>query len=526
MLGQNVIIVPQKAKALFGYDKTIIQLQNTVSTKSAVSPDVTSNMGWKLHGALKEELTIDEALAEIGIKKRAKQIPAGSTTIPSGRVKLNYDPTALSYEGYDLVDEKSFNLFNDRLKKLGIDVDIFDAPNSINTEKAQKFFSAFLDMADTKAASMLDQVSLFEILQENGIEFKYGREIYGEGKALTTYGGSLEERDRIIAVLEDAMGDKFQDATGALDTLKDQHREVNSVVSDKFYGRFTTEYAGVNPDGSINLAKDDASLSDAGDTAGRGRVTGAINDDEVRRLGELVDDHPLMGEMLHGKPGYDSPYATIEDIIEERLGKSGTPVTTTVVNPAPQATTSTATPAGQGAAASTPPPTGSPTTATPAGPAGAASVPPPTGSPTVATPAGPAGAASVPPPSGTSIGTPAHNVSTRTSPRAATQNANAAAQAQAQASATTVTPQARVSSTPTPASPSASAPPASSGAPSRGTNALLKAGKNMSASVASGTKGYGNLKVLGAGVLVGVGAAAYSRNRTQNSRQQIVYDEY
>jgi hypothetical protein len=505
MIGQNVIIVPQKAKALFGYDKTIIQLQNTVSTKSAVSPDVTSNMGWKLHGALKEELTIDEALAEIGIKKRAKQIPAGSNTVPSGRVKLNYDPTAVSYEGYDLVDEKSFNLFNDRLKKLGIDVDIFDAPNSINTEKAQKFFSAFLDMADTKAASMLDQVSLFEILQENGIEFKYGREIYGEGKALTTYGGSLEERDRIIAVLEDAMGDKFQDATGALDTLKDQHREVNSVVSDKFYGRFTTEYAGVNPDGSINLAKDDASLSDAGDTAGRGRVTGEISDDELRRLGELVDDHPIMGEMLHGKPGYDSPYATIEDIIEERLGKSGTPVTTTVVNPAPQATTSTATPAGQGAAASTPPPIGSPTTATPAGPAGSASVPPP---------------------SGTSVGTPAHNVSTRTSPRAATQNANAAAQAQAQASATTAAPQARVSSTPTSASPSASTPPSSSGAPSRGTNALLKAGKNMSASVASGTKGYGNLKVLGAGVLVGVGAAAYSRNRTQNSRQQIAYDEY
>jgi hypothetical protein len=165
-------------------------------------------------------------------------------------------------------------------------------------------------------------------------------------------------------------------------------------------------------------------------------------------------------------------------------------------------------------------------TPTPAVQAAAASTPPPTGSPTTATPAGPAGAASVPPPSGTSIGTPAHNVSTRTSPRAATQNANAAAQAQAQASATTAAPQARVSSTPTSASPSASTPPSSSGAPSRGTNNLLKAGKNMSASVASGTKGYGNLKVLGAGVLVGVGAAAYSRNRTQNSRQQIVYDEY
>jgi hypothetical protein len=143
--------------------------------------------------------------------------------------------------------------------------------------------------------------------------------------------------------------------------------------------------------------------------------------------------------------------------------------------------------------------------------AAASSVPPATGS---------AANAAAPASSAATIGTPATKISTSTAQAQA--QAQASSNTQATSSTQRQTTQARVSSTP--AASAVTAPSAgSTGAPVRGTQSLLKAGRGLSASVASGTKGYGNLKVLGAGLLVGIGAQKIASNQRENSRQRIDY---
>jgi hypothetical protein len=50
-------------------------------------------------------------------------------------------------------------------------------------------------------------------------------------------------------------------------------------------------------------------------------ITGEINDEQLKRISDLTQQHPEFKEILHGPAGYKSPYRTIEQITQDR--KSG-----------------------------------------------------------------------------------------------------------------------------------------------------------------------------------------------------------
>jgi hypothetical protein len=503
-----------------------VQMQNTGTdaVKNAAkqrAPGVDRNLGWKLHTTLKSRLSIEEAALEVGLKVRMQNAKVI----------------------YEVVDQAAFENFAERVSAV---INPLQGEAILKNSNNQSFMTTIMESfinprdileTNSKTASIFDILDLVETLDSNQIGFKYGS-AYAEGKQLTAYAGSLEERDRIIAIVEQAMGDRLENSSDQMKILSSAEsnlEKVNHQISDNFTGRFTTEYAQVDSSGNLDIttSKGGEWLTEKQDSAGRGRVTGEVSNDELRRLGELVDDHPVMGELLHGKPGYDSPYATIEDIIEAR----GHTVPTNVARDS-----SVPPPKGAPSNAGTPPPSGA-TGSSASQAAAASSVPPATGSaannvpptPTTGAPtpvAQAAAASSVPPATGSAANAaaPASSAATIGTPAAKISTSTAQAQAQAQASSNTQatsstqrqTTQARVSSTP--AASAVTAPSAgSTGAPVRGTQSLLKAGRGLSASVASGTKGYGNLKVLGAGLLVGIGAQKIASNQRENSRERIHY---
>jgi hypothetical protein len=475
------------------------QIASTFPEGMVGDQGVHINHGWKLHAQLKKEVSVKEAFSRIGLSydtipsKDVTKVGVSDEEAFKKFLNKLFDtvkPFSDEQMGGRSASEMSDYVL-DIVKKGGTpgggDIIRGTDHDKLLGRLISPFFNIREDLINpgVKVADFDEVLDTLKVLDENNIKFKWVDGDYGPGKDFSFYAGDIETRDNIISFIEENFGDKLEDAKKFHPEMNDHHQKVNSVTSEKTVGRFTTEYAPSSPDSDYpDLTKSDEGMFKK---PLKGAVDGNIDSGTLDVLEDLGNHNPAVREMLHGKPGYESPYATIEGIVEERLGKSGAPVATTVVNPPPQATTSTVPLASQGAAASTPPPAGAP------------------------------------------VGKVVPDATTRVSPASTTQNANATAQAQAQASAQRTAPQpaapqARAVSNTPPAAPSVSLP--SSGAPAKGTSNLLRNSRNMSASVASGTKGYGNLKVLGAGILLGVGAQAYSANRKRNSQQEIVYDEY
>lgn len=464
------------------------------------------NHGWKIHGDLVADLTIEEAYAQMGLQLKTTG-------------------------GLEIVDQKAFGAFTSRLSKIGIDLDPSVASGSALPKYSREFADAF--MISNKVESLgrgpssmvndrpmigienlkhsysnpLDTLSMMEVFHENNTQYK-ASSIYGQGRSFTGYAQTIENRDKIITDLEQRLGDRLQDVDQKI--LGGHQTEGATQLSKKITGRFTTEYTDIPSVGGVM----DWFSQNPGGLKGQDAIdnvmatnpemrpyihTGVIDDQSAANLQKLTDDFPVFNEMLHGPNGYISPYGTIEDSFSQqgydyKTGKSITPptATTTPVNPTtPQSAVATET-YDHAVDASKAAATGEPL----------AESPPPKSRRT-----GPA-----------DVG---RQTNVRTSP----------APKGTSPSAPKITPQGQPKPKPPNASVTTNAPktspspsPISSGAPTKARNAL----DNAAETARNVAKGHGNartLGILGAAALLGVGVASTRSKKSVPQDQGTYIDE-
>lgn len=308
-------------------------------------PDMNVNHGWKIHGDLVADLTKDEAYAKLGLER----VFDASGTLTSTKI----------------VDQKAYDAFNNRLSALGIDTKNTPsflpdfADSFLISRKSEEIIGAPVTQAGARPqvgitqfkysySNPLDTLSMMEVFHENETQYKASG-MYGQGRSFTGYTQTLENRDKVIADLEQKLGDRLQDVDQKI--LGGHQTEGATQLSQKITGRFTTEYTDIP---SVGGAMDWSSQNPAA-LKGQDAIdnvmatnpemrpyihTGVIDDQSAANLQKLTNDFPVFNEMLHGPNGYVSPYGTIEDTFSQqgydyKTGKAVTPstVTTTPVNP-------------------------------------------------------------------------------------------------------------------------------------------------------------------------------------------------
>lgn len=161
-------------------------------------------------------------------------------------------------------------------------------------------------------------VKAMGVMHEQGVQYKLSGG-YRAGRHLTAYPQSLEKRDALIAGLEKQVGDllvdqndpKFRLNLGATGTK-------NTPLSQKVSGRFTTDYVGVKADGTP-----DFTTSAINEGPPEFTVTGSVSEKQAQTINKVIQAEPRFIDLLHGSPGYKSPYRTIEDIFTDRSSPSG-----------------------------------------------------------------------------------------------------------------------------------------------------------------------------------------------------------
>lgn len=550
---------------------------NLVNAKNEVA-GVDTNHGWKLHADLKAELTAEEAYAKLGLELK--------------------DPSKGGMGGSRIVDKDLFENFYQRVKALGVDFE-----NTDTTGGTKRWLSKFMlkggyDQADkvAKFVDPNDTLSLVELAGENDIGFKTGSS-YGEGRQFTFYAQSIEERDRVIGVIEGSnIADRLEDQydLNYRKKITDWVELKNAPISQKTSGRFTTDYLNVDhvdDNGRPFLDLSEQSSQGTIDDRPRNRatpaqvaenkkliITGALNKKDIEAVEQVKKNFPEMSELLSGKPGYISPYATIEDqiawreangIIGRQVGgidglhnrlanlppaPTPTPAPAPAPSPAPVAAptpapTATTSPSVRTLGPSDKPytgprpswldkpsvpdmpqqptlpahltaPTPAPTPATapaPAAPSSATVTPrnqKPIGQPVQAAAPTPA-PTSAPTPTTKPVGKPVISVGTPPPPPTGAGAQKVSAQVTQTGNATPPpAPRATVQNTPPPP-----AKVVTSGAPTP-RPILKKTGDDISKALLGGTKGTRNIKLAGAAALLGLGAFAVSRNARPSS------DEY
>lgn len=531
---------------------------NQLINEKIQAPGVNTNHGWKLHADLKAELTAEEAYAKLGLELK--------------------DPSKGVMRGANVIDQDAYSIFQKRIKSVGVDF------AGMSEEGRKLWLHKFMLQGGgsdsvRKFVDPNDTLSLVELAGENDIGFKMST-TYGEGRQFTFYSQSIEERDRIIGTLEGSdIADRLEDQydPNYRKTISSVIEEKNAPISQKTSGRFTTDYLDpyyVDDNGRPYLDLQHSEMDVVRDRPDRTRATaaqvaenkklqiaGTLDKKDLEAVEQVKKNLPEMGELLTGKPGYTSPYATIEDQIEWRKANpsrsvpwhASTPPPTPAPAPSPTPTpapTPVAAPALSPAPAAPAPVTihGQPVDQVPKhlggtlepGAAIPQNIPQQPALPPHLTAPAPAAAAPAPttvtPRNQKPIGQPAQPVTPRPQPAATaptkpigkpvipvtaspppptgagaqqvsaqvTQTGNAAPKPVAKLTAA-------VENTP-----SAPVKAVTSGAPTP-RQFLKKTGDDISKALLDGTKGTRNIKLAGAAALLGLGAYAVSKKAHQTN---------
>lgn len=304
-------------------------LFDSVSYKERKFTNIDNNHGWKLHADLRRTMSLEESASQIGLK-------------PTG---WNQE----KYFNFEVFDQDKFDSFVDKFVKL---TGGQPTPTNANaTILGRLFFDQPRDMARAVTKKYVNPLHILDVVAtagEHDIEYKTDFK-YGAGRMFTFYGQSLEERDRIISTLESKVGNLLEDQNDPdyLKTITDTDTlRKNTPVSKNFTARFTTDYLNIDyadssgkPFLGINAYSSDRTLdklqgkvqldlSASKAIKDKYVVTGIFDpkniDQQKQALLNLSTDFPEMQEALHGSAGYVSPYRTINDIIEYRMpGSAG-----------------------------------------------------------------------------------------------------------------------------------------------------------------------------------------------------------
>lgn len=147
---------------------------------------INENHGWKIHADFVTDLTHEEGLAKAG---RAAD--------------------------YSIIDKDLAEQFDKRLAGLGADSYEFfkfyetsynDESARLNGKKAGQRIAPGAVYADPN-----DLLTAAEVFEESGTTYKIGMTNYGEGRHLSAYPQTIENRDKLITTLEDRLGNRLVD---------------------------------------------------------------------------------------------------------------------------------------------------------------------------------------------------------------------------------------------------------------------------------------------------------------------------
>ena len=261
--------------------------------RSATGIDI--NHGWKIHADFAESLSTDQAYGRMG------RSATGAIT-----------------------DPKAAKSFDALLGKVGMSYDDFS--------KAF-FFKPKTDGANAGVKGLtngqmqyIDPIATAKtmgIMEDLGMQYKLSAGNYGSGRHLTAYPQTLERRDQVISALEQGLGTSLQDQNDPAfrSGINAATGIKNAPLSRGVSGRFTTDYLATKADGSPDFS---IPGTETGGDPGL-LVSGMVSEDQAQTINRVLQTEPRMAEILHGKPGYKTPYKTIDQVFEDRVtGKTPT----------------------------------------------------------------------------------------------------------------------------------------------------------------------------------------------------------
>ena len=298
--------------------------------RSATGIDI--NHGWKIHADFAESLSTDQAYERMG------RSATGAITDP--KAAKSFD-TLLGKVGMSYEDFSSTFFFKPQVAGTG----------TLSNAGFKGVTNGQIQYIDPIATA-----KSMGIMEDLGMQYKLSAGAYGSGRHLTAYPQTLERRDQAISALEQGLGESLQDqndpafrsSIGAPTGIK------NAPLSRGVSGRFTTDYLATKADGSPDFSTQG---TEGGDDPLGLKITGTVSEDQAQTINRVLQTEPKMAEILHGKPGYKTPYKTIDQVFEDRVtgktpttrlftqqvdspygitGKAGGPITTAISGAKPK----------------------------------------------------------------------------------------------------------------------------------------------------------------------------------------------
>jgi len=261
--------------------------------RSATGIDI--NHGWKIHADFAESLSADQAYSRMG------RSATGAITDPKAAKSFDalLGKVGMSYEDFS----RAF-FFKPKTDGTGAGF-----KESINGQMQ------YIDPVAT--------AKTMGTMEDLGVQYKLSAGNYGPGRHLTAYPQTLEKRDELISSLEQRLGPSLQDQNDPAfrSNINAPTGIKNAPLSRGVSGRFTTDYLATGADGSPDFS---IPGTETGGDPGL-LVSGMVSEDQAQTINRVLQTEPKMAEILHGKPGYKTPYKTIDQVFGDRVtGKTPT----------------------------------------------------------------------------------------------------------------------------------------------------------------------------------------------------------
>jgi len=266
-----------------GYGQNLFKNPNSrLHKRFAQQSDIEINHGWKIHADIVSGLDEDQAFARMGRNH-------------SGAI----------------INTRAAESFDADLARIGMSYDDF----------SKGFLDYTSGVGRVSKNNYMDPVGAIKamgVMQDLGMQYKISG-VYGAGRHLTAYPQSIEKRDALIAQLEKQVGHLLVDQNDP--NFRRGLRETgtkNTPLSQKVSGRFTTDYVGIKTDGTPDFTSSSGKAGPPEFT-----ITGGVSEKQAQTINRVIQAEPRFAGLLHGSPGYKSPYRTIEDVFRDRTSPTG-----------------------------------------------------------------------------------------------------------------------------------------------------------------------------------------------------------
>lgn len=229
------------------------------------NPKVNINSGWKIHGDFASKMSPQEAAAQFGLAFKSPQLDLSQGFVTIDKAKRAAAETRVKTLVKDVPAGPGFDPFTEYVQMFFGDFSRYNHGRHLSHGAGSIHRSKNVSLDELKYINPLDMISFQEAMTESGVEYKVNPGLYRAGRHFTAYPQSLENRDKLIDILERKVssGDlnlaSQNDPTyrKGLDTTVGQK---NHPLSAHIQGRFTTDYAPKpNADGTIDYSKPDQS---------------------------------------------------------------------------------------------------------------------------------------------------------------------------------------------------------------------------------------------------------------------------